>query len=52
MFNDINANPVKSQNALWGGGGGGGGVNLAESIKTCKTCSLFMEHGTPQQPIC
>ena len=36
----------------------GGGVNLAESIKSCKLtgtsniCSLFLEHGTPQQHIC
>ena len=49
VVNEINANPLRSKNAL------GGGVNLAESIKSCwqTDCNrqdLLSFHGTWDSP--
>ena len=52
MVSEINANPLRSQNAF---GGGGGAVNLAESIKSCLQTDwnqqhLLSFHGTWNSP--
>ena len=50
VVNEINANPLRSQNALWGGG-----INLAESITSCWQTDwnqqhLLSFHGTWNSP--